>query len=189
MKYTPACSLVIMPPKETWDQFVEIKKNHMNPKIKRPPYPHITLLQTFVEKEYFDQVFDILSTELKKIQPFKCSINEFKLFKNKKSQTLYLDPICDPPDSFNKLYKIVKESFPEIKTQTEFNAHMGIGYFNDLKLSQNLLEKYQNDWVPIEFIVKEIYINFREDIDAPFSPRKIIHLGHDNTPSYNDIIN
>lgn len=42
-KYVWSSSVVVMPPPEHWKQIVDIKKNHMNPKIKRPPFPHITM--------------------------------------------------------------------------------------------------------------------------------------------------
>ena len=62
---------VIMPPRELWAPFVEIKKNHMNPRIKRPPYPHITLCAPFVHPKYYVEAKAKIREALKGIEPFE----------------------------------------------------------------------------------------------------------------------
>lgn len=170
-------TLVVMPPKEQWDQFVEIKKNHMNPKIMRPPYPHMTLMQPFFTIDKFDEVGEKLENALADFEPFKCSIKEFKIYDNKNSQTLYLDPVCEPQNSLNRLYDKLCEVYPEAKLKRGFDAHIGVGYFKDTKLVGELKDKYQAEWIPIEFTVDRIYINHRASETDPFLPKKIIMLG------------
>ena len=177
MDLTHTSTLVIMPPNEQWQQFVDIKKNHMNPKIKRPPYPHITLMQPFIKQEKFDEVEILLEEGLKEFQPFNCTIKEFKIYDNNKSQTLYLNPECDPPESLSNLYNKIVEIFPQGDLKRGFDAHIGIGYFKDKKLSFELMTKYQAEWKPIEFLIDKIYINFRKSDVDPFEPVKIIKLG------------
>lgn len=184
--HTPASTLVAMPPKDQWDQFVEIKKNHMNPKIKRPPYPHMTLMQPFVGPDGFDEVAKKLEEGLKDFKPFKCTIKEFKLYENKKSQTLYLDPVCEPAGALNDLYDKLVEIYPDGKLKRGFDPHIGVGFFRDQKLAKELRDKYQKDWKPIEFTVKEIYINYRASEVDPFYPRRVIHLGGDELEPYNE---
>ena len=83
---------VIMPPRDLWAPFVEIKKNHMNPHIKRPPYPHITLCAPFVHPKHFKEAKSKFREVLKNIEPFELSFANFELFKYDSSTTLYLAP-------------------------------------------------------------------------------------------------
>lgn len=106
--------------RDLWGPFVEIKKNHMNPLIKRPPFPHITLLAPFTEYSAFPQAAtylrkyahtsrDMLSRNaegvhrsqsppryLEQIEPFQLAFNRFELFMNGGSNTLYLEPVVTP---------------------------------------------------------------------------------------------
>lgn len=82
-----AFSLVIIPPPEDWAQFVAIKRKHMNPRIKRPPFPHITMLGKLSADE-IERITKVVSEH----GPFELEIGAFKVFENKKNTTLYLDP-------------------------------------------------------------------------------------------------
>jgi hypothetical protein len=42
---------------------------------------------------------------------------------------------------------------------------------------QNHIEKYNKEWVPAEFLVKEIYLISRLSSDVPYEVRKVIPLG------------
>ena len=181
MDLTGASTLVIMPHKEQWDQFIEIKKMHMNPKIKRPPYPHITLLQPFYKPEKFDEVEERIESILKDMKPFKCVIKEFKMFENKKSQTLYLDPVTEPPNALQDIYDILAKEFPEC-VKGKFKEHIGVGFFKNLNQAKMLGGKYQEEWKPIEFMVKEVYINYRTSDISPFLPRRVIPIGYPSPP-------
>ena len=64
----------------------------MNPRIKRPPYPHVTLLAPFVAPEYFDEAQLKLREVAKNIEPFRLQFALFELFNNAHSSTLYLKP-------------------------------------------------------------------------------------------------
>jgi|JI10StandDraft_1071094.scaffolds.fasta_scaffold933296_1 hypothetical protein len=87
MQSSSAYSLVIIPPPETWPAFVEIKRKHMNPKIRRPPFPHVTLLGKLDERH-----IDLIQRVVADSEPFDLEIAEFAVFENKKNCTLYLDP-------------------------------------------------------------------------------------------------
>jgi len=105
---SPQSSLVVVPPKKTWEPFVEIKKRHTNPRIKRPAYPHITMVQPFVEPCAFEEVARILTKALAGIDPFVCTLADFKMFDNGASQTLFIDPVCDPPGSLENVYSVLE---------------------------------------------------------------------------------
>eukprot|EP01080_Neovahlkampfia_damariscottae_P005780 gene5780-9601_t len=145
-------SIVSMPPPEFWKQFVDIKKNHMNPKIKRPPFPHVTLIQPFLPYNEFSKAAKILTEKLSNFKSFTVEISTFEIFKNKSSSTLYLNPIAEPKDAYEELFSIVKNVFGDcLKDNFSFNAHIGVGYFNDHNKAKDLQKKYQKDWRPMKF--------------------------------------
>ncbi|KAH3764022.1 Endonuclease/exonuclease/phosphatase family protein [Pelomyxa schiedti] len=178
--FSAASTLVVMPPPALWKPIVDIKKNHMNPKIKRPPYPHVTLLAPFVPYGRVGPAADILRAHMSRIQPFKVKIDEIKLFNNKGSSTMFLDPITDPPGQLDVLFKICSEAFPDWHG-TPFEPHIGIGYFKEKAEAEALAKKYQDAWVPMEFMVQEIYINTRVAEDTPWEVRRVIPLGTTKT--------
>eukprot|EP01127_Copromyxa_protea_P010504 TRINITY_DN2556_c0_g1_i2.p1 TRINITY_DN2556_c0_g1~~TRINITY_DN2556_c0_g1_i2.p1 ORF type:complete len:195 (+),score=21.56 TRINITY_DN2556_c0_g1_i2:42-626(+) len=157
MQCVASSSLVVMPPPEYWPAFVDIKKNHMNPKIKRPPYPHITLLQPFAHERHFSEARSKLAILLKNVKPFRITINSFKLFENGSSCTMYLEPEVQPPNALDNLYSILSDAFPEVG-KSDFDAHIGVGYFRDLGKARMLQLKYQKNWKPMSWVVDEIYI-------------------------------
>jgi len=173
---TPQSTLVVMPPKDDWGPFVEIKKHHMNPRIKRPPYPHITMMQPFVEPHAFGEVAEILTKALAEVDPFECTLKDFKIFDNGKSHTLFIDPVCDPPGSLERVYGILEATLPAYALKKGFCAHIGIGFFRNLAKAKECLETYQASWTPIRFRVTHLDINYRESATTPFSSRMRIPL-------------
>jgi len=151
----------------------------MNPKIKRPPYPHISLLQPFLEYKNFAKGSQLLEQALSHFQPFQLDFSEFKLFKNGASTTMYLDPVITPPNALDDLYKIVAAVYPEVqemsRSGSNFEPHIGVGYFKDVREAERLQKKYQQGWTPMKFTVKEIYIMSRVRED-PFEVRSVIPL-------------
>lgn len=178
--------LAVMPPPNQWAGIVNIKKNHMNPKITRPPFPHITLLQPFVQYRNANEATDILIEALQDLVPFRLNFTTFKLFRNATSNTLYLDPVVTPANALDNLYKTVAGIFPQVssfKDSEKFAPHIGVGYFKKEHEAEMCRKKYQSGWQPIDFICKEIYILTRVR-EEPFEVRKVIPLGRDVTPSH-----
>ena len=175
---------VIMPPRDLWGPFVEIKKNHMNPRIKRPPYPHITLCAPFVDPKNYSQAKLAIRESLKSIEPFEINFANFELFKNKKSTTLYLAP--QSKIELMKLHETFINSLPEsiIEKQNNFEPHIGVGYFKDKNDNPEMLrEKYQSSWTPLKFTVQEVYFLNRKDQTSPWQIEEIVSLGQNELPS------
>jgi 2'-5' RNA ligase len=128
-QYVFHTSLVLMPPKELWEPFVEIKKNHMNPKIKRPPYPHITLLAPFVAPSDFDKAEQELTKALENIEPFDVAFKELVYFKNPKSCTLYFDPITSRENALQEIFNACANTIPLTDDSKEFEPHIGVGTY------------------------------------------------------------
>lgn len=184
-KFCGTSTCVLMPPPNFWDPIVEIKRNHMNPKIKRPPYPHITMMAPFVEYEQMPEASSMLRMELSKIEPFIMRIEKFEIFYNNSSYTIYLRPDTPSnPDVVNIIQKAVLSCFPNCP-QKSFEPHIGIGFFKSKTEAEKYRDYYQSMWKPMEFLVKEIYFNTRTSDVDPWEVRKVVSLGAvPNTPNY-----
>ena len=169
---------VIMPPRELWAPFVEIKKNHMNPRIKRPPYLHITLCAPFVHPKYYIEAKSKVREVLKSIEPFEINFANFELFKNDYSTTLYLAP--QSTTEITTLYKALISTLPGsiVQEQNNFEPHIGVGFFKGKKNDAEMLQKkYQSIWTPLKFTVQEIYFLRRRTQESPWEVEEIVPLG------------
>ena len=175
---------VIMPPRNLWGPFVEIKKNHMNPRIKRPPYPHITLAAPFVHPKHYASAKIKIRESLKNIKQFELNFTKFEIFKNYNSATLYLSP--ENKTEVTKLYQALISSLPQsiVQKQNNFEPHIGVGFFkgknNDAEILQ---QKYQSTWIPLKFIVQEVYFLRRRDQESPWEVEEIVPIGEKELPS------
>ena len=177
-------SCVIMPPRDLWAPFVEIKKNHMNPHIKRPPYPHITLCAPFIHPDYYSEAKVKFREALKNIEPFEINFANFELFKYDNSTTLYLPP--ESSSEITQVYKAIIGLLPSsiVQKQNNFEPHIGVGFFkgnrkNDADILQN---KYQSSWTPLKFLVQEIYFLRRKSKESPWEVEEIVPLGEKELP-------
>ena len=175
---------VIMPPRNLWAPFVEIKKNHMNPHIKRPPYPHITLCAPFVHPKHYTDASYKIREALKKIEPFEINFANFEIFKNNYSSTLYLAP--ESSIEITKVYNALMETLPWsiVQKQNNFEPHIGGGFFKGNNNEADILQKkYQSNWIPLKFTVQEIYFLRRKSKESPWEVEEIVPLGKKEQPS------
>ena len=175
---------VIMPPRDLWAPFVEIKKNHMNPHIKRPPYPHITLCAPFVHPKHFKEAKSKFREVLKNIEPFELSFANFELFKYDSSTTLYLAP--ESSLEISQIYKALIGCLPTsiVQKQNNFEPHIGVGFFKGKNNeADSLQKKYQSSWIPLKFTVQEIYFLRRKSKESPWEVEEIVSLGEKELPS------
>lgn len=178
-EFKSTCSLVVIPPPEQWPQFIEIKKNHMNPKIKRPPYPHVTIIPKFsTDQDMLDEAERVCSS----ISPFQLEMKELKMFNNATSHTLYLDPVevgsDDPYCSLDNLHKNLAKSF-NWKSKGAFSAHIGIAFSKKESEVRDWHKKYTALWKPCKFDVTHLYVMKRLSDTDPFEPVAAIPLkGH-----------
>ena len=175
---------VIMPPRNLWAPFVEIKKNHMNPHIKRPPYPHITLCSPFVHPKHYTDASYKIREALKKIEPFEINFANFEIFKNNYSSTLYLAP--ESSTEITKVYNALMETLPWsiVQKQNNFEPHIGVGFFKGNNNEADILQKkYQSNWIPLKFTVQEIYFLRRKSKESPWEVEEIVSLGEKEQPS------
>ena len=179
-----AYSLVILPPKEDWGPFVEIKKNHMNPKIKRPPFPHITLLGSLNPDE-----IDLVGPLVSDCEPFDLEISSFKVFENKNNSTLYLDPKEDLNNNADNMRAIHRRLSDGGLRTRDFEPHIGIAFCDSVKQANALRDKYQNGFPVIRFRVTHVYVMKRNGETDPFEPFRAIALkGCENIKPKNEVV-
>ena len=174
---------VIMPPRDLWAPFVEIKKNHMNPRIKRPPYPHITLCAPFVHPKYYPNAKAKIRESLKAIEPFEINFANFELFKNNYSATLYLAP--ENAKEITEVYNALMGTIPSsiVQKQNNFEPHIGVGFFKGKNNEADMLQKkYQSIWTPLKFTVQEVYFLRRRSQESPWEIEEIVSLGEKEQP-------
>ena len=177
-RYDSKVSLVICPPPQFWQPIVDMKKNHMNPRIKRPPYPHITVLSPFVTFDRIEDAKRILCEQLAHIQPFSMSLDSIAMFDNGGSQTLYLDPQVSG-NQLDSIYRTCKNNFPQ-QGKGDFVPHIGIAFLRNKGEARRLQTKYQSQWKSISFQVQEIYVMTRQGAEDPFQVHAVIPLGGKN---------
>jgi len=175
---------VIMPPRNLWPPFIEIKKNHMNPRIKRPPYPHITLASPFVHPKHYSQAKIKIREILKKQKQFELNFSKFEIFKNYNSSTLYLSP--ENTNEISKLHEALISVLPNsiVNKQNYFEPHIGVGFFKGKNNDAEFLkQKYQSNWTPLKFNVQEVYFLRRKNQESPWEIEEIVSIGENELPT------
>eukprot|EP01006_Ploeotia_vitrea_P046842 TRINITY_DN67067_c1_g1_i1.p1 TRINITY_DN67067_c1_g1~~TRINITY_DN67067_c1_g1_i1.p1 ORF type:complete len:346 (-),score=31.45 TRINITY_DN67067_c1_g1_i1:911-1948(-) len=170
---------IITPPKRQWTQFVEIKKQHLLKKIKRPPYPHITLIAPFVAPNSFELAAKVLRQKLQDVQPFKLSFKKFKMFTNPgNSATLYLEPEEGRPGALKQLHEACINILPDPdEARYNFEPHIGVGFWPDAGKAATDSAKYQSQWTPMDYECREVYFLSRSGADTPWEFKHVIPIG------------
>jgi len=169
-------ALIIMPPESTWGPIQDIRKLH--DKAYPRWVPHINLLYPFIPSEEFGAVVDSLSQGLSGVEPFTVSLKEFKYFGH---GGVWLHPETKKSSAAVDLQSTLEEIFPFCNDQAEkseagFTPHLSVGQWpkKDLKTATSQL---QENWNPIEWTVKEVYMISREGFDDPFKVRYRVPFG------------
>eukprot|EP01119_Soliformovum_irregulare_P025891 TRINITY_DN9706_c0_g1_i1.p1 TRINITY_DN9706_c0_g1~~TRINITY_DN9706_c0_g1_i1.p1 ORF type:complete len:315 (-),score=54.36 TRINITY_DN9706_c0_g1_i1:23-967(-) len=173
----------IVPPREIWDSI----QSHRTLFTREARCgPHITFVDPFIAPEDMSEAIRILQEVLKEFPPFTIRFERFSKFVHSKNHcTLFLDPICDPPNALQDLQQTVLKAFPQCDGQIrrgQYVPHLSIGSFPskaDLEQKQRELEQ---SWVPIEFQLKEIYVLQRNGSD-PFQVAAAVPLGGNGVTS------
>jgi len=182
-------AIVIAPPEALWGPIQEIRKVH--DKAYPRWMPHVNLIYPFVPLENFGDVVQQAKQALMTLAPFKLSLNKFGYFTHKSDVAMWLDPECDPKGSVHQVQAALEKAFPYCNdisqiSDSGFNPHLSVGQFpkNEAKTA---MKKLQDQWVPIEFIVKEVYMINRSDFESPFKVYYRVPLGNDSVEEVNPI--
>ncbi len=170
-------SIVILPPPEHWEAFLAIKRKHMDPKIRRPAYPHVTLMAPFLPHAYFSAASTHGAAHCRHIPPFQLTFATLKLFHNQKGVTLYVDAIDEPPGCLQSVVNALATAFPMHVRRGEFKAHIGLGLFANATEAEAARAQYQQRWRPVSFRVQSLTLMHRESEESPFEGKGFIPLG------------
>eukprot|EP01084_Bolivina_argentea_P202803 346429_1 len=182
-------ALVIMPPKNKWNEIQNIRKLY-DPAYSRWP-PHINILFPFINEKYFHQIAAFLSNGIIKkynIKVFNVYLNGFDTFDKVKSQTknnrnimnncnnnvwnknkmetLFLKPHgCF--QNLQKIFNLLKKEWKQcaMKNNGKFIPHLTVGKFK-IKEIHKYKNTFQSSWKPISFKCDAIYLIARRGQQA-----------------------
>jgi len=160
--------------------------------VKPFPYapPHISIMDPFLSYDHFDEAEEKLKRTVEHIHPFTIRLANWSYFKHgKDSYTLWLQPEVIKHDQGKKnplveLYKKCSNVFPMCAGTKKATPHVSMGKFTDLDELKFYMEKYTEEWTPIECEIKELYLLSRLG-GGKFQVRKVIPLsGVTSEPLY-----
>lgn len=161
-------ALIIMPPKELWDQIQAIRSTHDSAYIRW--MPHVNLLFPFVTESQFPDAEKLLIEQIAKdnIKEFEIEFTDLSFFVRKKSTTLFLDP-SNKDDMLQNIYNSIIKVFPNLPTRDQFTPHLTLGNsWNTEKDVKEARDNFQKIWKTIKFTVDSIHLISRQDKDDPF---------------------
>lgn len=118
---------------------------------------------------------------LENFQPFKVTFDTLDVFQYKKSATIWLKPKT-AKDEILQLQKLLQELFPHCSelskiSEEGFTPHLTVGnIFTKKDNIQEIMESFRQNWVPMEFVVSEVHLIARQEIE-PFSIRYSVPFG------------
>jgi len=115
-------AVVLAPPVELWGAFTKLKKLHTKRSLFRPPFPHITLLPTFVSRLLIDRAKQTLQEALSTVQPFKLNLKDFGVIAG--GAGACLQPHSKPSGALAKLQQTIQSLVPQSKYT--FEPHFAI---------------------------------------------------------------
>jgi 2'-5' RNA ligase len=170
-------AIIIMPPKEVWEQIQSIRKEHDSAYVRW--MPHINLMFPFVTIDNFTIVKELLENKIQAldIKPFEIEFKNLSYFYKKKTSTLFADPSTSNDDPLQKIYSVIANTLPHLPTRNEFTPHLTLGNsWNSLDAIKSAKDDIQQSWKPIKFTVDAIYMISRKDKDDPFQIVDTIEL-------------
>jgi len=159
--YTSA--VVIIPPENVWTPIQEIRKIH-DRQINRW-MPHVNLFYPFRPINEFNKLEKDFHKICQQINSFKISLKIFNYFPHGHQRyTIWLNP---EPDKLiielqKKLLRIIPDCNDVNNHNNGFTPHLSVGQIRGKKELSSLLEKLQNQWEELTFIVNSIFFISRE---------------------------
>jgi len=162
-------AVVIIPPRNTWDQIQTIRAVH-DKSFKRW-MPHINLIYPFVPALNFASVVDQVSKSISSFAPFQINFDELGHFGYKVTSTMFVRPKTKSNELI-LLQNSLQNAFPQFNDISNlspqgYTPHLSLGQFNPKDITETL-KKFQSLWTPFTFTVSEIFLISRNGIDDPF---------------------
>lgn len=160
-----ATTLVVVPPLAQWKQFVDIKMAHLKKSIKRPPYPHISMLSRFVPPSEIENASKELHKVLRAVPPFALDVDELGVFPG--SPNLMLHCKSTPSKSLEGLQATLAGAVPQ--SRYKFEAHIGLGHFGSEANAKAHQADLQKTWQPLRFEVRHVFVLQLQAPDEPWT--------------------
>ena len=170
MKKSYATALVLIPPKEKWEQIQSIRRKY-DPQIHRW-MPHINLLYPFISKPDFPTIHQKLIFTCSNRKLFEISFAKFNYFDHgHQNYTLWLVP--EPKELIIEIQFELRTISPSCNDLNRFKGgfrpHLSVGQVRGKKKMMDLLQELQNDWQAIKVLIKGIFYIVRDqDKNSPF---------------------
>lgn len=138
-------------------------------------WPHITLAYPpFVSPEVWPQVKPIIAACLEGFQPFRITLKETGIFQGDPLHVLWLKP--EDGGTLARMRRALEKALPEYVPPLPFDyqPHVSIGFFQDLRALQQAQEKVRNELAPVVFQAHMVGYAFQD-------PDGTMHI-HDQVP-------
>ncbi|MFX0010365.1 MAG: 2'-5' RNA ligase family protein [Candidatus Hermodarchaeota archaeon] len=156
-------AVVIIPPEELWKVIQKIRMTY-DRQFHRW-MPHITLLYPFKPQSDFQELDSLFSFACKQIESFQINFHKFKFFNHGKQRyTVWLEPEPGNPIKVlqNALLQIVPDCNDVTLHQNGFTPHLSVGQIAGKNNLISVMDRFQANWVSLEFKVSSIYFIARE---------------------------
>jgi 2'-5' RNA ligase len=172
------CVINLIPPRELWAQVQSVRTQYI-PDARCGP--HISFIDPFVLPHHYPEAAKLLREALADFPPFQVRLAKFGHFIHSKSATLFLEPEFDPPSAVDVLLERILSVFPQCddtvkKGKGKFVAHVSVAKCKNENELKRLQAKLEQNYNPISFTLKEIYLLHRHGTD-PFEVKEVVHLG------------
>lgn len=156
-------AVVIIPPEESWNPIQEIRKKYDHHIYRW--MPHITLLYPFRAENEYPILEKEFSNKCNHIESFEIHLKQFKFFNHGKQRYtiwLYPEPIESIKDLQSKILEIVPDCNDVNKYKYGFKPHLSLGQIKGKSNLDYVINKLQNKWKPIRFLLDKIHFISRE---------------------------
>jgi len=147
--------------------------------------PHINLLWPFVTQNHFEEAIKLINENrsFQALRPFQVKLEKFGFNENSKYLFIVPDIVSQldpaptskkkdkkdkkskevPPNPIVTIRNILVSVFPDASAENKqnFEPHLSIGQFDQLKINE-IKQKLQSEWTPLEFEVNELLFITRE---------------------------
>lgn len=135
--------------------------------------PHINFIFPFVPLDEFSNISQKLQNKLEGFGNFTLELSDVGSSPQGNNVTFHLKP--KNKDEIKKLFDIITEALPDIKTKHVFNPHLTLGQCKKNEINQKINEIKELLPEGITFTVGKIYLINRTK-DDPFKMHTVITL-------------
>lgn len=185
---TSLAALVIIPPrtKDLWGPYVNLRKAHMSPKVTRTPYPRIVIASPFATARSEPRLREVMASVVSIIDPFSVSLAKIGCSDVAGRQTLFLDPQPvgrgESALPLRQLHDLVTAATKNVSAAAGdlgkggpdhgpdgFSPVIELGFLRDAKQARQLQTAYQNNWRPVAFDVRHLFVVERASTADPWT--------------------